>query len=312
MNPNCLIVQPIAEVGLDLLRQAGLTLHVARDRSLPAMTPYLEHVIAVVTRDAGFSADAIAMSPKLRVIGVHGTGTNAVAVDVARGRGISVVNTPGANAQSVAELAIGLMLACARRLIEADRAVRSDDFAWRYRQQSFELQGRTLGVVGFGHIAKRVAALGRAFGMDVIGWSSRANPADMAAEGIRPVAELDELCAASDVLTLHALPGPKPLFDAARFDRVKPGAILVNTGRGALVDEPALAEALKAGRLGAAGLDVFTVEPLPATSPLLGAPNLVLAPHVGGATADALDRTAKDVARKVIAALGLPSPEEGR
>lgn len=312
MNPNCLIVQPIAEVGLDLLRQAGLTLHVAQDRSLPAMRPYLENVIAVVTRDAGFSAEAIAASPRLRVIGVHGTGTNAVAKDAAAARGIAVVNTPGANAQSVAELAIGLMLACARRLVEADHAVRSDDFGWRYRQQSFELQGRTLGVVGFGHIAKRVAALGRAFGMEVIGWSSRANPAEMAAEGIRPVSDLDELCAMSDVLTLHALPGPKPLFDAARFERVKPGAILVNTGRGALVDEPALAQALKAGRLGAAGLDVFTVEPLPSTSPLLEAPNLVLAPHVGGATADALDRTARDVARKVIAALGRPVPEDPR
>jgi D-3-phosphoglycerate dehydrogenase len=307
---DCLIVQPIADVGLDLLRRAGLTLHVCDDRSLAAMAPHLATAIAVVTRDAGFSADAIAASPHLKVIGVHGTGTNAVAKDVAAARGIAVVNTPGANAQSVAELAIGLMLACARRLTEADRAVRSDDFGWRYRQESFELQGRTLGVVGFGHISKRVAALGHAFGMKVIGWSSRANPADMAAEGIQPVADLDDLCAASDVLTLHALPGPTPLFDAARFDRIKPGAILVNTGRGALIDEPALAHALTSGRLGAAGLDVFTVEPLPADSVLLGAPNLVFAPHVGGATADALDRTAKDVARKVLAVLGRPVAED--
>ncbi|WP_293853532.1 hydroxyacid dehydrogenase [uncultured Alsobacter sp.] len=309
---DCLIVQPIADVGLDLLRAAGLTLHVCDDRNLAAMAPHLATAIAVVTRDAGLSAEAIAIAPCLKVIGVHGTGTTAVAKDAAAARGIAVVNTPGANAQSVAELAIGLMLACARRLTEADRAVRSGDFGWRYRQESFELQGRTLGVVGFGHIAKRVAALGRAFGMEVIGWSSRANPADMAAEGIRPVQELDELCARSDVLTLHALPGPKPLFDAALFARVKPGAILVNTGRGALIDEAALTDALTSGQLGAAGLDVFAVEPLPADSALLGAPNLVLAPHVGGATADALDRTAKDVARKVLAVLDRSPAEEPR
>ena len=308
---DCLVVQPIAAVGLDLLRAAGLSVHVATDRSLAAMTPYLATAQAVVTRDAGFSAEAIGVSPRLRVIGVHGTGTNAVAKDVARDRGIAVVNTPGANAQSVAELTLTLMLACAKRVVDADAAVRRGDFAYRYRQQSHELSGRTLGLVGFGHVSRKVARLALAFDMTVIGWSRSAAADEMAAHGIRRVDDLDALCAASDVVSLHGIPGPVPLFDAARLARMKPGAILVNTGRGGLLDEAALIEALKGGRIAAAGLDVFAHEPLPADSPLIGAPNIVFSPHLGGATHEALERTAVEVARKVIAALGLPDPSGG-
>jgi D-3-phosphoglycerate dehydrogenase len=308
---DCVVVQPIAEVGLDLLRAAGLSLHVASDRSLGALAPHLAAARAVVTRDAGFSAEAIGLSPCLKVIGVHGTGTNAVAKDVARDRGIAVVNTPGANAQSVAELTLALMLACTKRLVEADAAVRAGDFAFRYRQRSHELQGRTLGLVGFGHVSRRVARLALAFDMTVLGWSRSAVPAEMAEHGMRHVSDLDALCAASDVVSLHGIPGPTPLFDAARLARLKPGAIVVNTGRGGLLDEAALIEGLTAGRIGAAGLDVFQHEPLPADSPLVGAPNLVLTPHLGGATQEALERTALEVARKVIAALGLPVPAGG-
>lgn len=308
---DCLVVQPIADVGLDLLRAAGLAVHVAADRSLAAMAPHLATAQAVVTRDAGFSAEAIAVSPRLRVIGVHGTGTNAVAKDVARDRGIAVVNTPGANAQSVAELTLTLMLACAKRVVEADAAVRRGDFAYRYRQRSHELCGRTLGLVGFGHVSRKVARLALAFDMTVIGWSRSAGADEMAAHGIRRVDDLDALCAASDIVSLHGIPGPAPLFDAARLARLKSGAILVNTGRGGLLDEAALIEALQAGRLAAAGLDVFAHEPLPADSPLIGAPNIVFSPHLGGATHEALERTAVEVARKVIAALGLPDPASG-
>lgn len=308
---DCLVVQPISETGLALLRAAGLTVHVAADRSLDAMAPHLATARAVVTRDAGFSAQAIALSPRLRVIGVHGTGTNAVAKDAAAARGIAVVNTPGANAQSVAELALALMLACAKRLVEADAAVRRGDFAYRYDQRSYELSGRMLGLVGFGHVSRKVARLAAAFDMQVTGWSRSASASDMAAHGIRRVEDLDALCAASDVVSLHGIPGPSPLFDAARMDKLKPGVILVNTGRGGLVDESALIAALRDGRIGAAGLDVFAHEPLPADSPLIRAPNVVFSPHLGGATHEALERTATEVARKVIAALGLPDPAQG-
>ncbi len=307
---DCVVVQPIKDIGLDLLRAAGLSLHVmGADRSVAAMRPYLANARAVVTRDAGFSAEAIAAAPHLRVIGVHGTGTNAVAKDVARDRGIAVVNTPGANAQSVAELAIGLMLACAKRIVEADHAVRTGRFDFRYTQHSFELAGRTLGLVGFGHVSRRLARLAAAFDMTVLGWSRSASAEDMAASGITRVVDLDDLCARCDIVSLHGIPEAKPQFDAQRLGRMKPGAILINTGRGALVDEDALAAALASGHIGAAGLDVFRDEPLPVTNPLVRAPNVVLAPHLGGATQDALERTATEVARKVIAALGLPQPD---
>ncbi len=307
---DCVVVQPIADVGLDLLRNAGLSIHVASDRTLPALAPHLATARAVVTRDAGFSAEAIAVSPNLKVIGVHGTGTNAVAKDVARDRGIAVVNTPGANAQSVAELTLALMLACTKRLVEADRAVRAGDFAFRYRQRSHELQGRTLGLVGFGHVSRRVARLALAFDMTVLGWSRSARPGEMAAHGIRSITDLDDLCAASDIVSLHGIPGPSPLFDAARLARLKPGAVVINTGRGGLLDEAALIKGLESGRIGAAGLDVFQHEPLPADSPLLAAPNIVFSPHLGGATQEALERTALEVAGKVLAVLGLAPANE--
>jgi D-3-phosphoglycerate dehydrogenase len=309
---DCVIVQPIAAVGLDLLRSAGLKLHVASDGSLAALAPHLATARAVVTRDAGFSAEAIALSPHLRVIGVHGTGTNAVAKDEAGARGIAVVNTPGANAQSVAELTLALMLACTKQIVEADRAVRAGDFAFRYRQKSHELQGQTLGLVGFGHVSRRVARLARAFDMEVLGWSRSAQPGEMAEHGILAVSDLDDLCRRSDLISLHGIPGPTPLFDAAQLARVKPGAIIVNTGRGGLLDETALVEALTLGRIGAAGLDVYQTEPLPADNPLTAAPNVVLTPHLGGATQEALERTALEVASKVIAALGLPAWREVR
>jgi len=131
--------------------------------------------------------------------------------------------------------------------------------------------------------------------------------APLDAAGVHRAADLAALCAGSDVLSLHAVPGPRPLLDAAGIARMRRGAILVNTARGALVDEAALAAALRSGHLRAAGLDVTATEPLPAGSPLLAAPGLVLTPHIGGAAETAIERTGLEVARRVLAALGLPA-----
>ncbi len=313
---DCLVVQPIAAIGIAHLRQAGLSVHVAERPDLEALQPHLATVRAVITRNAGFPAAWIAAAPRLQVIGSHGTGLDAIDLPAARARGIAVVNTPGANAQSVAELAFALMLACTTRLVEADRAVRAHDFAWRLGARTVELSGRRLGLLGFGAIARRVARIGLAFGMEVAALSRHADQAELAASGVVAAPDLPALLAESDVLSLHAVPSGPPPIDAAALARMKPGAILINTARGALVDEAALAAALTEGRLAAAGLDVFAPEPPRPGNPLFAAPNLVLSPHIGGAAREAMDRTALAVAEAVLAALaqagsGAASPPAG-
>ena len=300
---ECLIVQPIAETGLARLRAAGIAVHVAERPDLEILRPRLATARAVITRNAGFPAAWMEAAPHLQVIGSHGTGLDAIDLPSARARGIVVVNTPGANAQSVAELTFALMLACATRLVEADRAVRTDAFSWRLGARTVELSGRRLGLLGFGAIARRVARIGLAFGMEVFALSRHAGPAELAASGVAAAPDLPALLAGSDVMSLHAVPSGPPPIDAAALARMKPGAILINTARGALVDEAALAAALTEGRLAAAGLDVFAPEPPRPGNPLFAAPNLVLSPHIGGAAREAMDRTASAVAEAVITAL---------
>lgn len=296
----CLIVQPISEPGQIILREAGLDVVEAPAPETEALSPYLDRAIAVVTRNAGLDAAAIAAAPNLKVIAVHGTGVDRVAVAAATARGIPVLNTPGANAESVAELTFALMLAAARRLVAADAAVRAGDAGFRYRQFGVELAGRKLGLVGFGSIGRAVARRALAFGMTVSVTSRHADPVELAALGVTPEPDLDRLCADVDILSLHGVPGPKPIIDAARLAAMKPGAMLINTARGRLVDEAALAAALHAGQLGAAALDVFADEPPATDHPLLSAPNLIVAPHLGGATQEALDRMAIGAAQGVV------------
>jgi len=300
---DCVVMQPIAESGLERLRRAGLVVHVAARPDLDMLRAKLSTARAVITRNAGFGAAAMAAAPNLVVIGSHGTGVDAIDLAAARARGIAVVNTPGANAQSVAELAIALIFACASALTEADRAVREQDFGWRLGARRVELAGRRLGLVGFGAVARRVARIALAIGMEVEALSAHADAAELAVHGVAKAPGLAALLARADVVSLHGVPAGAALLDASAIAGMKPGAILVNTARGALVDEAALAAALGEGRLAAAGLDVFAPEPPLPGNPLFAAPNLILTPHVGGAAREAMDRTARAVAEAVLEVL---------
>ncbi len=302
---RCVIVQPIDEAGMALLRSAGVTVDHAPGTSLSDLAPLLATADAVITRNEGFSAEAMALAPRLRVIGSHGTGVDSIDLDAARARGIAVVNTPGSNARAVAEHALALMLAAARLLPQADREIRKGNFNWRLSAagRGIELSGRQLGLWGYGHIARRLGQIAQGLGMQVLALSAHATDAELAAEGIRRAQDANELLAESDVLSLHGVPGPTPLLGPEQFMRMRQGAILVNTARGALLDEAALVDTLKSGHLRAAALDVFTREPLPANSLLIDCPNLILTPHIGGITAEAMQSTARDVAIAVLRAL---------
>ena len=302
---DVVVVQPIARSGITMLERAGLSVFVAPVPTLAAMRRHLSDARGVITRNHGFSEEELDAAPRLRVIAVHGTGLDKVACEAAKARGVAVVNTPGVNARSVAELALGLMLACARQIPAADLAARTRDATWRNGSRGIELGGRRLGLLGFGHVARALVPMARGLGMEVSACSRHTDQATLEDMGVRPVPDIDALCADADVLSLHALPGSRALIDAERLARMPRGAILVNTARGALVDEAALAAALSAGHLHGAGLDVTVAEPIAPDSPLLSAPGLVLTPHIGGAAAEAMERTGQEVARRLISVLGI-------
>lgn len=253
---------------------------------------------AVLTNKTVLSAATLAALPDLRYIGVLATGYNVVDVEAAARQGIAVTNVPAYGAASVAQLVFALLLEmCSQvghhaRLVRAGAWTRSPDFAF-WDRPLFELEGLTLGIVGFGDIGRKVAALGRAFGMELLAHTRHPEKyrGQGAGAGVEFV-ELDELFARADVVSLHCplTAQTERLVDTRRLALMKPTARLINTGRGALVDEAALAEALNDGRLAGAGLDVLCQEPPPADNPLLQARNCFITPHVAWATGAARSR----------------------
>ena len=265
----------------------------------------------VLTNKAIINADVLARVPNVKYIGVLATGTNIVDLKAAREKGIAVTNVPGYSTASVAQLvfALTLELAChtARHAyaVAEGKWATCPDFSFTVAPIT-ELAGKRLGIVGLGAIGRRVATIGAALGMEIVA-SASAKPgastelgtrkgelSDMPNVAVTRLA-LDELFATSDVVSLHCplTEGPggtRGLINAARLSTMKKSAFLINTGRGPLVDEAALAAALRAGQIAGAGLDVLSAEPPPASNPLLSAPNCIITPHVAWASVDARRR----------------------
>lgn len=230
--------------------------------------------VAINIRAYAHFTDAVfAACPKLRMVSIWGVGTDNIDLAAAVRRGITVCNTPGANAIAVAEHAMALMLAVARKLPQIDRDMRQGEWP---REMLGQLHGKTLAVLGTGAIGTHVATLARAFGMNVLEWSARRNSA----------AERDDFLKQADFVSLHVrlTPHTRGFIGARELALMKPHAILINTGRGALVDRDALYAALGAQRIAGAGLDVFHKEPLRPDDPLFKLPNTVLSPHNAGQT----------------------------
>jgi glyoxylate reductase len=252
-------------------------------------------------------AALLARAPRLRAIATVSAGVDHIDLAAATARGIPVGHTPGALTETTADLAFALLLAAARRVVEADRFVRSGAWQQSWRPDLLlgrDVHGATLGIVGLGGIGRAVARRARGFGMRVLAWSRTRRPlGDL--EGAVAWAALPELLAAADFVSVHVALAPETrgLLDAAALAGMKPGAVLVNTARGGIVDEAALAEALRTGRLSAAGLDVFQQEPLDPASPLLALPGVVLAPHIGSASLATRERMARMAAENLLAAL---------
>src|SRR5439155_26625784 len=231
----------------------------------------------------------MAACTKLRVIGRHGAGLDTVDIPAATRLGIAVVHAPGSNAQAVAEHALMLILACAKRARAIDKKTRSGDWSARHVVENIELGGRTLGIVGIGNTGRRVARFAGALGMRVLAYDPYVPPDEVRRRGAEPVAALDTLLGEVDVLTCHTplTAETRHMIDEKTLALMKPGAIFVNTSRGPVQSEPALFQALVTGRLAAAGLDVFEQEPSPLDNPLFNLDNVVCSTHIAGVTQEA-------------------------
>ena len=292
--------------GEDLLRRSAEVI-VADSGALAALAPHLGGCDAIIARTpARVTAEVIAAAPRLRVVSTSGFGTDNIDIPAATGAGVLVVNNPGSAENSVAEHTVALVLALAKKVTWSDATVRSLR-PWDFRSgfDAIELKGRTLGVVGFGRIGREVARkLHEGFGMSVVAFDPLIDIASVA-PWAETAATLETLLGRADVVSIHCAltPETRHLFDDRTLALMRPGALLINTSRGPVVDGQALADALRSGRLGGAGIDVYESEPPAADNPLLSAENTILTAHTAGLTVESARQLALSAASQVLAAL---------
>jgi len=299
------VTEPIHPAGMRILEQAG---EVVRPATLdPAgLRAVVSDADAVVVRITRFPAELIEAASRLKVIGRHGVGVDNVDLEACTRRGIPVVFTPEANAESVAEHVLGCMITLAKRILPGDRALRAGQFAARNELFGMELAGKTIGIIGLGRIGRRVAQMCRAaLDMHVIGLDPVISTDQAATLGIELAPDLRSLLSRADIVTLHVplTPSTRGLLGAEQLQWMKPGAYLINTARGGIVDEQALYEALTAGRLAGAALDVFAEEPPSTDHPLFRLDNVIVTPHMAAHTEEAMYRMATMVAEEIVAVL---------
>ncbi|MCY1256558.1 Erythronate-4-phosphate dehydrogenase [compost metagenome] len=291
----------------------GLTLHTcaregadaaAWDRLSGALVYQISAAKDEIPRRWFADAALLARCPNLLAVSSSGSGCDTIDIDACTEAGVAVLNQAGGNADSVAEMTLGLMLAVLRRIAESDRSLRAHNCESREDLMGHELRGRTLGLVGVGHAGRRVAALGRAFGMRVIGCDPALDAAELAARGAQAVS-FEELLRSADVVSLHCPRDATTLrmMDGAAFAAMRPGSIFVSTARGGIHDEGALHAALASGRLAGAGLDVWDQEPPPRAHPLLALDNVVATFHTAGVTHEARRRNAELAATQIVTLL---------
>lgn len=232
------------------------------------------------------NSDFLARCPNMLVISSMGAGFDTVDLDACSAAGVIVVNQAGGNAEAVAEHALGMMLSLSKRVGETDQFMRGQDGIERNTYMGRNIQGKTLGIIGLGHVGRRMAELcGTLFGMRILAYDPYLQDSDFAERGAVSTS-FEDVLANADFVTVHCprTAETENLLDARAFDRMKPGAIFINTARGGIHDEAALFAALQGGHLGAAGLDVWAVEPPPKSHPLLRLSNVLASPHTAGVT----------------------------
>ncbi len=300
VRPVVLVAEELAPAALDVLAR-DMELRTVDGADRAALLPALADVDAVLVRSATkIDAEALAAAPRLRVVARAGVGLDNIDVPAATARGVMVINAPQSNIVSAAEHAVGLLLAAARHIPAADAALQ----AGRWSRSSYtgtEIDGKTVGIVGLGRIGSLFAHRMAAFGTQLIAYDPYVQPGRTS--GIRLVS-LEELLREADIISIHLPRTPETLgmIGAKELELTKRGVLIVNAARGGLIDEQALADAVRSGHVGGAGVDVYATEPC-TDSPLFGLPGVVVTPHLGASTAEAQDKAGLAVARSVLLAL---------
>lgn len=301
-RPVVLIADKLAQSTVDALGDS-VEVRWVDGPNRPELLAAVGEADALLVRSATtVDAEVLEAAPKLKIVGRAGVGLDNVDIDTATKRGVMVVNAPTSNIHSACEHAISLLLATARQIPTADASLREGEWK-RSSFKGVEIFGKTVGIVGFGHIGQLFAQRLAAFETSIIAYDPYANPARAAQLGVELV-ELEDLMARADFVTIH-LPKTKEtagMFDADLLAKAKKGQIIINAARGGLVDEQALADAIKSGHIRGAGFDVYSSEPC-TDSPLFGLPETVVTPHLGASTVEAQDRAGTDVAKSVLLAL---------
>jgi D-3-phosphoglycerate dehydrogenase len=247
-------------------------------------------------------AEIIAAGQKLKVIGRAGIGVDNIDIPAATAQGVLVMNTPHANSVATAEQTLALLLAISRHTVQAHNHVAAGEWQ-RSAYVGTEIDGKTLGIIGFGYIGRLVAKRAQAFGMKIVAYDPYVAP-ELAAELDATLLSLDDLLAQADYITLHSVvtPETRNMINPVTVSKMKKGMVIINVARGKLIDETALLEGLQNGRIAAAALDVYQNEP-PAGSPLIGMPNVIHTPHLGASTKEAQKRVAVEMVQQVVDAL---------
>jgi len=296
------VTEPIHDDGIAILheRPGADVITFDAHASADEITSAIRGADAILVRTMLLPADILAQAKGLKIISKHGVGCDNIPVGQMTARGVPVAIAADANAISVAEHTMMLMLACSRRLTEQDRETRGADWSYRYRVQGFELSGKTILVIGIGRIGQRVARLCQAFGMRVIGYDPYAGT-----DPHESVETLEEGLAQADIVTLHIPLGEtsRMMLDSHRLAGMKPGAVLINCARGGIVDEPALIEALDSDHIALYGTDVFETEPVAPADPLLKRTDVIATLHTAAMTAESKRAMAVQAAANVVAGL---------
>jgi len=304
--PKILIADSISQRGIDeLSREGALDITIKPGLSETDLIEIIPEFSAIVVRSqTKVTADVLNAGGKLRVVGRAGVGVDNVDVEAATQRGVLVLNAPGGNTVSTAEHAFSLLLSVARKIPQADATLRAGKWD-RKNLEGVELYNKTLGVIGMGRIGSELSRRAIAFGMRVIAYDPYLSATRARSLQVELVDELDDLLATSDFISLHTplTPETRHILDAGRLQRTKRGVRIINCARGGLINETALANALRDRHVAAAALDVFEIEPLPNDSSLRSTPNLILTPHLGASTAEAQESVGIEIAQSIRAAL---------
>jgi D-3-phosphoglycerate dehydrogenase len=300
--PHVLVAGRIHDAGLALLRATpGLTFNLVEEVSTESYAPFVERADAVLIRTQPMPASVISAAPRLKIVSRHGVGYDAVDIAALNERGIPLAVVGDVNSRSVAEHTMMLILSLAKRTLTYDAKTRLSEWNYRNSFDASELAGKTLLLLGFGRIGRSVAKLAEAFGMQIIVHDPFVDESTIRGAGAVPAPEMDAALAQADVISVHIpLSEGRALLGAQELAKLKPTAIVVNTARGGLIDEEALAAAIEAGRLAGAGLDVFSAEPPPHNHRLFKNDRVILSPHSAGLTQESAIRMSVSAVQNIL------------